>query len=72
MNSNLIPSDFAQLEGSFEATILRDQNSPGGLFNGDTMKGKILGATFISQNTSSLISLNLLSLKYINSPLNNR
>jgi len=72
MTSNLVDSDFAQLEGSFEATILRDQNSTGGLIGGDTMKGKVLTATFRAKNPASLVSLNLLSLKYINSPLNNR
>jgi hypothetical protein len=72
MTSNLVDSDFAQLEGSFEATILRDQNSIGGLIGGDTMKGKVLTATFRAKNPASLVSLNLLSLKYINSPLNNR
>jgi len=72
MTSNLVDSDFAQLEGSFEATILRDQNSTGGLIGGDTMKGKVLTAKFRAKNPASLVSLNLLSLKYINSPLNNR
>lgn len=72
MTSNLIYTDFAQLEGSFEAVILRDINSLGGLIEGDTMKGKILTATFRAKNPASLVSLNLLSLKYINSPLNNR
>ena len=72
MTSNLVDSDFATLEGTYEATILRDQNSIGGLVNGDTMKGKVLTVTFRAKNPTSLVSLNLLSLKYINSPLNNR
>jgi|GEM_PF-3109708 len=72
MQSNLVDSDFAELEGSFEATILKDQNSIGGLIEGDTMKGKVITMKFRAKDPTSLVSLNLLSLKYINSPLNNR
>ena len=72
MQSNLVDSDFAELEGSFEATILKDQNSIGGLIEGDTMKGKVMTMKFRAKDPTSLVSLNLLSLKYINSPLNNR
>ena len=72
MTSNLVDSDFAELEGSFEAGILRDQNSIGGLIEGDTMKGKLMTAKFRAKVPNKLVSLNLVSLKYINSPLNNR
>ena len=70
--SNLVNSDFAQLEGSFEATILRDKNSPGGVLTGDTMKGKLLIPTFYIAEPEDLVSLNIVSLKYIDSPLTNR
>ena len=72
MQTNLIPSDFAQLEGSYEATILRDANSIGGILDGDTMKGKYLTVKFRALQPTSLVSLNLVSLKYIDSPLNVR
>ena len=71
MQTNLVSSDFAQLEGTYEATILRDQNSVGGLIEGDSMKGKLMTVKFRSSNASQLVSLNLVSLKYINSPLTN-
>lgn len=72
MESNLISSDFAYLEGTYEAPILRDANSPGGVYSGDAMKGKYILMEFNNSQASSLIKLNSLSLKYINSPLNNR
>lgn len=72
MQSNLVESDFALLEGSYEAAILRDQNSIGGLLEGDSMKGKLMTMKFNISQPTSLVSLNLVSLRYINSPLNSR
>lgn len=68
----LVPSDFAQLEGTFEAPVLRDLYSIGGIVNGDTMKGKYLVAKFRKEAASSLVALNIVSCKYIDSPLTNR
>jgi len=70
--TNLVDSDFAQLEGSYEATILRDVNSQGGILGGDTMKGKYIIPTFRKISPSTLVVLNIVSLKYIDSPLTNR
>lgn len=72
METNLVDDDFAELEGSFEASFLRDKNSNGGLINGDTMKGKYMTIIFRKELPTTLVSLNIVSLKYINSPLNNR
>jgi hypothetical protein len=70
--SSLIESDFENLEGSYEAAILGDIHSPGGIATGDSMKGKYMRIKFNKFPANTLVSLNLLSLKYINSPLNNR
>ena len=70
--TNIVDSDFAQLEGSYEATILRDINSQGGILGGDTMKGKYIIPTFRKISPSTLVVLNIVSLKYIDSPLTNR
>ena len=67
--SNLVDGDFAVLEGSKEAAILRDSNSQGGILSGDTMKGKYLISTFRKVSASELVSLNIVSCKYIDSPL---
>lgn len=78
MQSSLIESDFDNLEGTYEAAILRDSNSPGGIANGDVMKGKYMVMKFSKYPDPErfyemgLIKLNSLSLKYINSPLNSR
>lgn len=72
MESNLVDADFVELEGTFEAPILRDINSIGGILEGDSMKGKYMTMKFRAKAPTSLVSLNLLSLKSINSPLNNR
>lgn len=72
MESNLVDADFVELEGTYEAAILRDKNSIGGILEGDSMKGKYMTMKFRAKAPTSLVSLNLLSLKAINSPLNNR
>lgn len=72
MESNLVDADFVELEGTYEAPILRDVNSIGGILEGDSMKGKYMTMKFRAKTPTSLVSLNLLSLKSINSPLNNR
>ncbi len=72
MKSNMVAGDFEPLEGSFEGAILRDENSEGGVINGDTMKGKYAMVKFSITQPTTLVSLNLVSLKYINSPLNTR
>jgi len=72
MQTNMVTQDFEQLEGSFEGAILRDINSQGGIIEGDTMKGKYITTKFKKSQPTSLVSLNLISLKYINSPLNTR
>lgn len=80
MESSLIESDFENLEGTYEAAILGDANSPGGVYSGDSMKGKYMSMKFLKPNNYTtelgeemgLVALNSLSLKYINSPLNSR
>jgi hypothetical protein len=67
--SNLVNSDFAALEGTYEAAILRDANSPGGVLGGDSMKGKYIISTFRKTSASDLVTLNIVSCKYIDSPL---
>ena len=74
--SNLIADDFALLEGEYSASFLRDINSQGGIIDGDTLKGNwiLVRLRAKSENPpdNKLFSLNMLSLKYIESPLNNR
>ena len=71
-NSNLVDSDFQQLEGTYEAAILRDTNSIGGILGGDSIKGKYLIPTIRKTSASSLVILNIVSCRYIDSPLTTR
>ena len=70
--SNLVSLDFAQYEDKYAASLLRDSNSIGGLINGDYLKGNYIQVQFKNTAPTTLVSLNFVSLKYIDSPLNNR
>lgn len=75
-SSNLIESDFSNFEDNFYASLLRDANSIGGINNGDYLKGNWISILFESKSSNyplnNLISLGAVSLKYNDSPLNNR
>lgn len=64
--------DFANLESNFHAAILRDQNSIGGIINGDEMKGNYLCVKLMKQNASDLIYLSEVSIMFKDSPLTNK
>jgi len=68
--SNLVESDFAQLEGNYEAVFLRDTNSIGGIGNGDSLKGNYIVIDFQSNNANNLVFLSEISVKFIDSPRN--
>lgn len=61
--------DFANLENCFEAAILRDQNSIGGIINGDNMKGNWLQVKLLKQNASDVIWLSEVKVLFKDSPL---
>lgn len=68
--SNLISGDFDLLESKWCASFLKDSNSIGGLINGDTLKGEYIIIKLRVQNASTLVFLNLINLRVIDSPLN--
>ena len=70
--SELLESDFVSLESEYQASFLRDSNSPGGLVEGDSLKGNYIVLKFEKANANSFVYLNSATTKYINSPLNNR
>jgi hypothetical protein len=67
--SKLIPDNFTKLEGQPTSAIRRDIHSPGGWNNGNYLKGSYLVIKLVKQNASSLIYLNGISIKYVDSPL---
>ena len=69
--SQLISSDFEQIESEYHASFLRDQNSIGGLTDGSQLKGVYIVIKF-RVNSPNFVYLNIAAVKYINSPLNNR
>ena len=72
--SNLIVDDFEELEGNFNAAFLGATNSIGGLIDGDSLKGNLMSVKFRAiipdPPNNLLVSLELIKLKSINSPLN--
>jgi hypothetical protein len=70
--SQLLESDFVTLESEYQASFLRDFNSPGGLIEGDSLKGNYIVIKFEKTSANSFVYLNSATTKYINSPLNNR
>ena len=71
-DSSLLTSDFETLESQYHASLLRDANSPGGLIEGDSLKGNYIVVKFEKASANSFVYLNSATTKYINSPLNNR
>ena len=70
--SLLLATDFETLEAEYQASFLRDSNSPGGLVEGDSLKGNYMVIKFEKASANSFVYLNSATTKYINSPLNNR
>lgn len=70
--SVLIDADFEVLESEYHASFLRDINSIGGLLEGSALKGGYIVIKFEKSNANSFVYLNSASVKYIDSPLNNR
>jgi hypothetical protein len=70
--SSLLATDFEAVESIWSAELLRDVHSPGGLFDGDTLKGRYLVAKFHCASPTNLVTLNYCTVAFIESPLNNR
>lgn len=70
--SVLIDADFQVLESEYHASFLRDSNSLGGLLNGNTLKGGYIVIKFEKSNANTFVYLNSATVKFIDSPLNNR
>jgi len=59
--SNLLSTDFSEKEGVWFASILRDASSPGGIVNGDELKGNLIKFRLVNQPTerAKLLSVDL-------------
>jgi hypothetical protein len=67
--TNLIEAEFTIYEGMPSAAIKRDAFSRGGKTNGSQMKGNWLAVKLRKQNASNLVFLNIVSAKFVDSPL---
>lgn len=67
--TNIVAAEFANLESNFSASLKRDTNSPGGKINGFPIKGNWLAIKFRKQSATSLITLDMVSVKFLDSPL---
>jgi hypothetical protein len=67
--SNLVDSDFVQLEGEYQACYLCDINSYGGILSGDKLKGSYLNQSFTVTNPSNFCYISKISIKYNDSAL---
>lgn len=74
--SSLIVEDFEELEGDYNAAFLNASNSIGGLIDGDSLKGNLMSVQFRGiippPPNNLLLTLSLVTVKSINSPLNNK
>lgn len=70
--SNLITQDFANEESNFSVSFKQDQNSIGGIENGETLKGNLIKIKFRCPNATSLVTLSAINLSFIDSPFTNR
>jgi hypothetical protein len=70
--SELNSADFSILESEYQASFLRDSNSPGGLVEGDSLKGGYIVIKFEKTSANTFVYLNSATTKFINSALNNR
>lgn len=70
--SNLVAAEFQLLEGKYSASFKRDSNSRGGKINGDVLKGDFVSVKFRKQSASSLTTLNIVGVYWVESPLNKR
>lgn len=68
--SNIITGDFELVEGKWLAKFNQDQNSIGGLINGDSLRGFFIKVKFQVDSAENLITLSQILLNYIDSPNN--
>ena len=72
--SELITSDFEELEGNFNSSFLRASNSIGGIINGSSLKGNLCSVKFRlpmpEPPNNTIKTLNLVTVKSNESQLN--
>ena len=70
--STLVDAEFQLFEGKYSSSFKRDINSRGGKINGDFLKGNWIKVRMRKQNASSLTTLNIVDVYYVESNLNKK
>ena len=68
--SNIIEADFELVEGKWCAKFNQDENSIGGLIDGDSLIGFWIKIKFQVDSAQTFVNLSQVLLRYIDSPLN--
>lgn len=68
--SNLIEGDFELVEGKWCAKFNQDENSIGGLIDGQDLRGFYIVIKFQIDSAETFVNLSQILLRYIDSPLN--
>jgi len=68
--SNLIEADFELVEGKWCANFYQDENSIGGLIDGDDMRGFYIKIKFQITSAQQYTTLSQVLVNYIESPVN--
>lgn len=68
--TNLVAAEFTVLEGMPSSAIKRDANSNGGKVSGQSMKGQYMAVKFRKQNANTLVNLNEVICRFVDSPVN--
>jgi hypothetical protein len=64
-DSSLIEADFRNVEDKKHATMLRDSNSPGGLINGDVLKGDWIKIKLSAKSPQNKVNLHLVEVNLL-------
>jgi hypothetical protein len=64
-DSSLIEADFSNVEDKKHATMLRDSNSPGGLINGDVLKGDWIKIKLSAKSPQNKVNLHLVEVNLL-------
>lgn len=70
--STLVEQEFSLLEGQYSASFKRDNNSPGGKWNGSFLKGNWVSVKMRKQDATDLATLEVVVVKFNESQLNSR
>lgn len=70
--TTLVSAEFSKRDNKWVASIKRDINSHGGKINGSYMKGQWVSVKFRKQSASTLVTLNIVTMKWVESQLNLR